>query len=94
MAYKWEMGTISPGPAAYSAVDTNIYKNRKPAVSFGIVLTRRENNEMQRLTTAMNDKRDITRVVECAKTCRRKFTFGVKHSPKCLPYVVLADNSL
>lgn len=80
-----ESETPSPGPAAYGLPKVDVYKNHAPAVS----LSARARGP---IVQARGPGPQTYYVTGCARACATKFSFGVKHSPKCPPYVIPDDN--
>ncbi|XP_008180113.2 outer dense fiber protein 3-like [Acyrthosiphon pisum] len=77
----------SPGPAAYSSTNADVYKYHTPAKTFGIPV--RPTGKSTKTPHAYL----IVSADGCVERCKpKKFTFGVKHPYKHPPYVVPADN--
>lgn len=74
---------LGPGPAAYGSPNVDVYKKRAPAMSFGMCVRTPEQSGPGPQTY---------NVSENAENARKKFSFGIKHSPKSTPYIVPEDN--
>jgi len=77
----------SPGPAAYSSTNADVYKYHAPGKTFGIPV--RPTDQGTKTPHAYL----IVSANGCVERCKpKKFTFGVKRPYKHPPYVVPADN--